>query len=291
MHDSTLMPYISDAIGFLRTFSSNVSSALMSTSSHVPSRLERRADGHDHLLRVGHVVDAVERARRGPANRRRAAGVPRVVERDVGRARTASSFVRGAVERVLGDVVAGERAVRERLGHQQHGAAGAAADVGDRRTGAAACRPHRRARAARRARGTPGSTARSCARCRPRPRGRGCRSRGRRRCGSSRARARARASSAAGGGTCPCRTPGGPGRRAPPPPPARARTCRRRVGVDHLRRGLVVRPLAHPALDGAGRRGELGGRQRATGVAHRRGTDRAGRRGGSCRRSPRRRAW
>ena len=39
MHENTLMPYISEAIGFLTTFSSNVSRALMSTSSHVPSSL------------------------------------------------------------------------------------------------------------------------------------------------------------------------------------------------------------------------------------------------------------
>ncbi|TFH14535.1 MAG: hypothetical protein E4H05_09350, partial [Acidimicrobiales bacterium] len=37
MHDSTLMPYISGAIGFFRTFSANVSRPLMSTSSHVPA--------------------------------------------------------------------------------------------------------------------------------------------------------------------------------------------------------------------------------------------------------------
>ena len=37
MHENTLIPYISGAIGFLAMFCSNVSRALMSTSNHVPS--------------------------------------------------------------------------------------------------------------------------------------------------------------------------------------------------------------------------------------------------------------
>ena len=46
--------------GFLATFSAKESRALMSTSSHTPSSCERGADRLHHLLRVGHVVDAVE---------------------------------------------------------------------------------------------------------------------------------------------------------------------------------------------------------------------------------------
>jgi hypothetical protein len=37
MHDNTLIPYISDAIGFFSAFNANASCALMSTSSRVPS--------------------------------------------------------------------------------------------------------------------------------------------------------------------------------------------------------------------------------------------------------------
>ena len=37
MHDNTLMPYISDAMGFFSAFIANVSWALISTNSHTPS--------------------------------------------------------------------------------------------------------------------------------------------------------------------------------------------------------------------------------------------------------------
>ena len=63
--------------------------------------------------------------------------VTRVVERGVGQPGLGQALV-GPAEGVLGDVVAGDRAGRERLGEQQHGAAGAAADVGDPAAGRAA---------------------------------------------------------------------------------------------------------------------------------------------------------
>ena len=149
MHESTLMPYISDAIGFWPTFSANVSWALMSTSSHVPSsRSEARMASH-HPLRIGHVVDAVERRDQ----------VDRVV---VGQrchracrgswrwpARTRPAARRPASRAWSGDVVAGDRAGRERLGEQQHRSTGTAADVGDPTAGRSAWPTRRRASGAR----------------------------------------------------------------------------------------------------------------------------------------------
>ena len=61
MQLNTLTPYINDAIGFLRAFCSNVSSALMSTSNHVPSSAIAARIASHHLLRMSHVVNAVER--------------------------------------------------------------------------------------------------------------------------------------------------------------------------------------------------------------------------------------
>jgi hypothetical protein len=116
--------------------------------------------------------------------------------------------VLGPLECVLRDVVADERAVGERLGHQQHRSPGAAADVGDRDAGvepfddAVECRQHRRDQVMAVPRFEAALDADRTLR------GRGCRSRGRRRCGSSRASPRARPSSAGTGGTSPSRTPG-----------------------------------------------------------------------------------
>ena len=97
MHDSTLMPYISDAIGFFSAFIANVSCALMSTSSQVPSGRDRAAQRLHHLERVRHVVDAVERRDEPDRPVVGQRFVARIVERHVGRARgLAASPRRGA---------------------------------------------------------------------------------------------------------------------------------------------------------------------------------------------------
>ena len=83
MHDSTLMPYISGAIGFFSTFSANVSLRLDVDEQPRAVVGDRRTDGVHHPLRIGHVVEAVERRDEVDGvvvGHRRAA---RIVERDV----------------------------------------------------------------------------------------------------------------------------------------------------------------------------------------------------------------
>ena len=106
----------------------------MSTSSQVPSAAIAERMRGDHLLRVGHVVDAVERRHQIDRTVGRQRLDPRVVEVDVGDA-CFGLLLLGAGQRVLGDVVAVERRRGERLGHHDQRPARAAADVGDRRTG------------------------------------------------------------------------------------------------------------------------------------------------------------
>ncbi len=206
---------------------------------------------------------------------------PRILERHVRQSAFGEPFL-GPLEGEPGDVVAGERGGGERFGHQQHGASGAATDVGDLRTPARAGRRPRRAPAAPTGAGTPGSTARSCARCRPRPRVRGCRSRVRARSGSSRACARALASSGAGDGTCPSRRPGWSGEASTAAASGPSENRSASSALDQLGARLVVGPFADPALVEAEPAGELRRRQRVTRLRPAPGRARAGRRGGSC---------
>ena len=105
----------------------------MSTSSQVPSSAsDGRGSPRIISLRVGHVVDAVERGDEVDASRRSAA------------AARAGRRTRALATPALGQLLAARGRARtarcrspvnvlrrERLGHQQHRAPGAAADVGD----------------------------------------------------------------------------------------------------------------------------------------------------------------
>ena len=263
----------------------------MSTSSHVPSSAERRADGLHHLLRVGHVVDAVERGHADRPSGRSGIGDCRGSWNATLRSSGCCQLLLGAVERVLGDVVADERRLRERFGHQQHGAAGAAADVDHRAPGvkrvddAVERGQHDRQQegvvprleAALDADRTLGAVAvvvvadagaEALAHV-----------------------ARAPASSAAGGGTCPCRTPGGRVSASTAAASGDSENLRRRRRPRSAWRRPGCRPTRAPSAR-AGRPARRARRWSAAAPASFiAGTGRAGRRGGSSRRSPRPRAW
>ena len=182
----TLVPYMSVAIGFRSTFSANVSYALMSATSQVPSSARARPDRPGDPVRVGHVVQAVERGHEP--------------ERSVGGQRPLRGSWNAAFVRPRwppGSPRPGRgRTARCRTPRSGWPGRRAPAAASPRRTRTRRRRPLRRpsSRSATpssagsdRRRGDCASTARSRARHRPRLPARACRSRGRCRCGSSRA--------------------------------------------------------------------------------------------------------
>ena len=244
-----------------------------------------------HPLRVGHVVDAVERRDE--------------VDRVVGRQRVlAGSWKRGVVEAGLGEPLAGAvEGVLRRCRSRRPGWPGtprrAAAPrrpaphpMSTTRPPAVSLSTTPSSAGARSAPGEPGSTARSCAPSRRPPRGRGCRSRNPR---PVRKLSGSRSSAAIVCGRSwnipiPNASWSGEARTATASGDSEKRVRSSPSTVEDPGRRLVVRPLPHPPLVEPGRVGQLGGGQRLAGVGQR-GTARAGRRGGSSPPSPRPRAW
>ena len=204
----------------------------MSTSSHVPSSATAaRIDCH-HLLRMGHVVDAVERGDQVDASGRPAAAESRVAEAGVGRARPSASFSLGAVERVAG------RCRSRRTSTLGNAAPSAAPRSPAPQPTSATLRP---AVSLSTTPSSAGSTTGNRNGVVPRLEAALDADRALRAVAvvvvaepgaeALAARRRALASSAAGGGTCPCRTPG-----------ARAWPARRRASGDSQNRSLGRRP-------------------------------------------------